>query len=83
METLGSLIDKLCIVNMKEWHQEDIKRKPNATDKEIADATRKTNILNKQRSSLIQEIDQYLEDVLSGKRKHKHFNEADTKIYGE
>lgn len=57
METPGSLIDKLSIVNNKIFNLEDIKRKEGATDKELADATRLTNELNKHRNSLIAEID--------------------------
>lgn len=56
METPGSLIDKLSIVNLKIFQLEDIKRGP-YSDKEIADATRKTNELNAHRNKLIAEID--------------------------
>lgn len=59
METPGSLIDKLTIVNLKIFKQEDIKRDPKATDKVIADATRMTNKLNQHRNDLIKEIDQF------------------------
>lgn len=57
METPGSLIDKLSIVNIKIFHLEDIKRDELSTDKQIADATRLTNKLNKHRNQLIAEID--------------------------
>lgn len=57
METLGSLIDKLTIVNLKMFKLEDLKRNPEATDKAIADATRDTNKLNQNRNELITEID--------------------------
>lgn len=56
METPGSLIDKLTIVNIKIFKAEDVKRSE-ASDKEIADATRLTNKLNKHRNELISEID--------------------------
>jgi hypothetical protein len=56
METPGSLIDKLTIVNIKIFKAEDIKR-DGGTDKAIADATRLTNKLNKYRNDLIAEID--------------------------
>lgn len=58
METLGSLIDKLSIVNIKIFKQEDIKRDINATDKVIANATKLTNKLNAYRNELISEIDE-------------------------
>ena len=58
METIGNLIDKLTIVNIRIWTAEDIKRDKSANDKQIADATKITNISNSQRNDLIQEIDE-------------------------
>ena len=81
-ETLGNLIDKLTIANLKIWMCEDIKRDPNATDKQIADATRKTNIINQQRNDLIQEIDELLVDVVNGKPM-KTYKQGSTKLYGK
>lgn len=60
METPGSLFDKLCIVNLKIFKAEDIKRVPDATDKELAEATRLTNKLNQHRNALMVEIDELL-----------------------
>lgn len=60
MDTAGSLIDKLSIVNIKIFKAEDAKRNPDASDEEIADATRLTNKLNKHRNELIQELDDAL-----------------------
>ena len=57
--TIGNLIDSLSICNIRIWNTEDIKRNPNASDKEIADACRITNDANKQRNDLIEEIDKY------------------------
>lgn len=75
METAGTLIDKLTICNIRIWMAEDIKRKPDATDKEIADATRITNVQNSLRNSLIQEIDTILGQ--------KHYEQGATKLYGK
>lgn len=57
MDTIGSLIDKLIIANIKIYMAEDIKRDKLASDKVIADATRLTNKLNQHRNQLITEID--------------------------
>lgn len=73
--TIGNMIDQLTVTNLKIWAFEDIKRKTDATDKEIADATRKTNILNVQRNLLIQGIDEELGQT--------SFGQGDTKIYGK
>ncbi len=69
METLGSLIDKLSIVNIKLYHQEDIAHDTGATDAVVASAKRKIDILNMQRNSLIQEIDELLQAVIDGEKK--------------
>jgi hypothetical protein len=69
METLGSLVDKLSIVNQKIWHQEEIGHDPGAGDAEVAAAKRKINVLNLQRTALVEEFDTLFADTLSGKRK--------------
>lgn len=68
METFGSLIDKLSIVNIKLYHQEDIAQQEGANDKIVANAKRKISILNRQRNALIEEIDVLFEEVIEGKR---------------
>ncbi len=73
--TIGNLIDQLIVTNQKIWAFEDIKRKKDATDHEVAEATRKTNTLNVFRNKLIQAIDEALGE--------KSFLQGDTKIYGK
>ncbi len=82
METTGSLIDKLIIVNQKIWVFEDVKR-DSQDDHEIAEATRKTNILNQQRNDLIQEINKLILDLLSGKATLKNYDLSSFKKYGK
>jgi hypothetical protein len=73
--TAGNLIDQLTIANIRIWMAEDIKRNPGATDKQIADATRVTNVANQQRNDLIQAIDEELGQ--------KSYKQGTTKIYGK
>ena len=68
METLGSLTDKLSIVNIKLYHQEDVAQEEGADDKQVASAKRKISVLNRQRNALIEEIDVLFEEVIEGKR---------------
>ena len=65
MDTIGNLIDKLTIANIRIWMAEDIKRDKEASDKQIADATRITNVINSYRTDLIQEIDESLNEMVS------------------
>lgn len=81
MDTIGNLIDKLTIANLRIWKAEDIKRDGKTTDKEIADATRITNVVNSQRNDLIQEIDEKLNELAKGKIQ-KLYKQGSTKMYG-
>lgn len=81
-ETIGNLIDKLTIVNIKIWMAEDIKRNPDASDSEIARATKITNVANQQRNDLIQSIDEEINLVADG-QKQKLYGQGSTKMYGK
>ena len=52
--------------NFQLWHQEDIARSPDATDKEIANVKRSIDKLNQQRNDWIEKIDQWIVADLSG-----------------
>jgi len=83
METIGNLIDKLTVTNIRIWMAEDIKRDVNATDSEIAKATKITNIANQQRNDLIQEIDELVNDMVINQRPQKLYNQGSNKMYGK
>jgi len=83
MNTIGNLIDQLTIVNIKIWMAEDIKRNPNASDKEIANATKLTNVANQQRNDLIQEIDEKLNYMTETGELQKLYKQGSSKMYGK
>jgi ABC-type amino acid transport substrate-binding protein len=83
METIGNLIDKLTIANIRIWMAEDIKRDKNATDKQIADATRITNTANSYRTDLIQEIDETINEMISTGKLQKLYKQGSSKMYGK
>lgn len=83
METVGNLIDKLTVTNIRIWMAEDIKRKKDATDSEIASATKLTNIANQQRNDLIQEIDEMINNVVISGKPQKLYKQGSTKMYGK
>lgn len=82
-KTLGELIDELSIVNIKIWMAEDIKRDKKATDKEIADATKLTNIANTKRNDLIQAIDEKINHMCETGELQKLYKQGSTKMYGK
>ena len=83
METIGNLIDKLTVTNIRIWMAEDIKRNVNAPDSDIVKATKLTNIANQQRNDLIQEIDEMINDMLVNQKPQKLYKQGSTKMYGK
>jgi hypothetical protein len=83
METIANLIDKLTVTNIRIWMAEDIKRKSDATDSEIAKATKLTNVANQLRNDLIQEIDEMLNDLIINQKQQKLYKQGNSKIYGK
>jgi len=67
-ETLGSLVDKLTIVNLKIWNKEVVAHNNDLDDHTVAEAKRAINVLNNQRSELKAEIDQLFYEVTRGER---------------
>ena len=83
MDTIGNLIDKLTVTNIRIWMAEDIKRKEGATDSEISNATKLTNVANQQRNDLIQEIDESINDLIINQKPQKLYRQGFTKLYGK
>ena len=83
MDTIGNLIDKLTIANIRIWMAEDIKRDKSATDKQIADATKITNVVNSLRTDLIQEIDESINNMVATGNLQKLYKQGSTKMYGK
>lgn len=67
-ETLGSLVDKLSVVNLKLWFTQDVVHKAAKTNDGVnAETVARLHSLNLQRNSLMTEIDICLaEAVQSG-----------------
>ena len=79
-ETLGSLVDKLTIANIRLWHLEDLRRDRSLPDAKRLEAADKIAIVNGERNDLMDEIDEYLHKALRGKAKIKA---PKVKIYKE
>lgn len=93
METLGSLVDKLCIANIRMWHlQEELYAIRRMTPQEfkakygkqldvLHGLLQKSADVNLLRNSLIDEIDILVVDVVTGKRKPKDLARPQHKSY--
>ena len=63
-ETLGSLVDKLSIKNLRIWHLDEALEQDNGSKKEELKAKR--NLANKQRENLVSEINDFLIAAFKG-----------------
>ena len=63
-ETLGSLVDKLSIKNLRIWHLDEALEKSDRQDDEELKAKR--NLAEKQRQRLVDEINEFLVAALNG-----------------
>ena len=59
-----SLVSRQHYVNFELWHQEDMARDPDAPDSKIAAVKRAIDVLNQRRNDMIEQMDQYLLNVL-------------------
>ena len=65
-ETLGSLIDKLSIKNLRYWHLDESIQKEDSSDPKTKDLKNKLDLVNSQRKDLLKEIDAFLVAALAG-----------------
>ena len=63
-ETLGSLVDKLSIKNLRIWHLDEALEQKNASDYSELKARR--DLADKQRKNLVNEINDFLVSALKG-----------------
>ena len=64
MQTIGSVIDQLNIVNIKIWHWIDKENDKSLSDKERLEASDKVVDLNKQRNQIIDELDVLINEAI-------------------
>ena len=63
-ETLGSLVDKLSIKNLRIWHLDEALEQKNASD--YAELKAKRDLADKQRQNLVNEINDFLVSAFKG-----------------
>lgn len=80
--TIANMIDQLSVTNLRIWMAEDVKRDKKATDEQIANACRITNVANQQRNDLIQSIDEAINEMVSTGKLQKLYKQGSTKSYG-
>ncbi len=81
METIGSLIDKMSINELKIYHMEEQKSRTDINEAFRRECEEKLSILYEQRYDMKQELQEYIDDVKSGKRKIKVYRQM--KMYND
>ena len=71
METVGSLVDKLSINELKIYHMEEQNRRNDVDEKFHEDCNLRLSILKVQRDDLREELQTLIDDVLAGRKKFK------------
>ena len=66
-ETLGSLIDKLSIKNLRYWHLDEDAQTKDASDPQKEELIGKMKLVDRQRKEVLQEIDVFLAAAFAGK----------------
>ena len=65
-ETLGSLIDKLSIKNLRYWHLDEDSQARDSSDPQKRELMDKMELVDRQRKELLEEIDVFLSSALAG-----------------
>jgi len=81
METIGNLIDKISIVELKRYHMREQTKRRDVDETHIKECCAKLQILNQQKDDLIQEIDQLFEDIVLKRKKLKTYRQF--KMYND
>lgn len=68
-ETLGSLVDKLSIKNLRLWHLDEAIEAKGDSHPETVHLNAKRELVDRQRKELAKEIDVFVADALQGKVK--------------
>ena len=81
METIGSLIDKLSINELKIYHMQEQGRRLDVDERFRADCESRLSVLVLQRNDLKTELEDLMDEVLAGKKTFKLYRQM--KMYNE
>ncbi len=81
METVGSLIDKLSINELKIYHMNEQLQRDDVDDAFIRECQLKLSILHTQRIDLSEELQKLMNDVMEGRKKLRIYRQL--KMYND
>lgn len=80
-ETLGSLTDKITILELKRYYMQRQTERDDATEEHRQQCRQKLAVLTEQRDDLVMEIDQLFEAVMTGQKRLKVYRQF--KMYND
>ncbi len=80
-ETIGTLVDKISIFELKIYHMDEQTRRKDASSDHIKSCRKKIRILKAQRDDLVAELNELFEDVKTGKKKLRIYRQF--KMYND
>ena len=80
-ETVGSLVDKISIFNLKIFHMEEQIKRDDVDRIHVIECQQRLKILTLQRNDLINELNQLVKDIFSGKYQPKMYRQF--KMYND
>lgn len=80
-DTVGSLIDKLSIMELKLYHMNLQVQRPDATPQHREACAQKARVITQQRDDLKAEVSELLEGVISGRKTMKIYRQF--KMYND
>ena len=81
METIGTLVDKLCINELKIYHTNEQLKRADVGEDFRDECNKRIAILTVQSKNLAEELEELMDDVLSGKKQLKLYKQM--KMYKE
>ena len=85
-ETIGSLTDKITIIELKRYHMHEQTVREDSSAGHRQTCQQKLDILTEQRDDLVEELNQLVQDIFSGKktlkvyRQYKMYNDPTYRI---
>ncbi len=80
-ETIGSIVDKISIVELKIFHMKKQLERSDASADHLAKCRDRVSVMNEQRDDLVQELSELSEAVLSGRKVLKVYRQF--KMYND
>lgn len=78
MYSIGELMDKLIIENIKIYRLRENLHKSGVSDEEYVDSENKMNLINENRGTVINFLNRKIDDVINGDDKNSYFKDVKT-----